>query len=299
MRGVHQGKGAVNRKLEIPSLPAVRADSPFWDDLLAFCRRQHITKLELDTFGSPAGVRIPELGVCKRRTRCEYVLDITGDVDAHIDRRHRAHLKKAQRAGLVVRRTGAMDAVGAHRAMIEYSMDRRRARGEDVPAVGPARGFAILLQSGADELYQALLGETVVSSGLVLRARSGAYFHSRGTSPDGMAVGASHFLVRDIMGQLKAEGVQTFNIGGADEGSGLARFKKRFGASPVHLPSAVCYIGPSWWRDANRAVEMLRADQKKLLRSLVRRVSHLLLYGCRHRALRGSGAASRYGGPRP
>jgi ribosomal protein S18 acetylase RimI-like enzyme len=282
--GLEYGCGAFmktrgwNRKLEIPSLPAVPANSPFWDDLMAFCRRHCITKLEIDTFGSPAGVTIPTFDTCRARRRCEYVLDLSLDLDAQIDRRHKSHLNKARRAGLVVRRTRSIEAVPAHREMIGCSMDRRRARGEDVPSVSASRGFATLLQSGVGELYQVLEGETVLASGLVLRAPEGAYFHSRGTSPGGMAVGASHFLVRQIMAQLKAEGVQSFNLGGADEGSGLARFKKRFGASAVHLPSATYLLGPSWVREANRAIELVRADPRRLLRSLSGRVSRFVVF---------------------
>jgi ribosomal protein S18 acetylase RimI-like enzyme len=267
-----------NRKLEVPSLPPVGADSPFWPGFHAFCRRHFITKMELDSFGTPEGVEIPCVGTCRHRMRCEYILDLTGDIDARIDRRHKTHLKKAARAGLRVRRTRSVEAVAAHREMIGCSMDRRRARGEDVPFVGPPQGFNMLLESGAGELYQALRGDEVLASGLVLRAPEGAYFHSRGTSPEGMAIGASHFLLRHIMGVLKEDGVTTFNIGGADEGSGLARFKKRFGAQPVYLPSATCFVGPSWVREINRAVELFRSDHRMLLHSLTRRMSRLAVY---------------------
>jgi len=263
----------VNRKLEIPSLPAVSADSCFWDDLWKFCRRHFVTKLELGTFGSPVGVQIPEFGTCLPHARSEYILDLSLDLEVQIDRRHRAHIKKARRAGLIVRRTRSVEAVGTHRAMIGCSMDRRRERGEDVPTVGPERDFAAFLQTGAGELYQALDGETVLSSGLVLSAPKGAYFHSRGTSPEGMAVGASHLVIYHIMTQLKTEGALTFNLGGADEGSGLERFKKRFGAVPVQLPSATCYVGPAWARRATWGMELVRSDGLLVLRSISRRLS--------------------------
>ena len=297
--GAFMKRKGLNRKLEIPSLPALPDDTSFWVDLRAFCRRHYVTKLELGTFGSPPGVRIPAVGGCPlaaksgfgwarihgsdqcgrrsrhcmHRTRCEWILDLDLDIDAQIDRRHKAHIKKARRAGVVVKRGWSIEAVSAHRAMIGNSMERRRARGEEVPSVGPSGEFVALLQSGAGELYQAVSSGEVLSSGLVLRSPNAAYFHTRGTSPEGMAIGASHIVVHSIMTQLKAEGMRTFNIGGADEGSGLERFKKRFGASPAHTESATCYLGPLWAQDANRAVELLRSDWRLLLRSLPRRVS--------------------------
>lgn len=272
----------LNRTLEISSLPKVGAGSSFWGGLCEFCRHHGVTKLVLGTFASPLGVEIPALGThCTRRSRCEFVLDLAGDLAALLNPKHKASVKRAQKAGLVIRRTRSIEAVSAHQAMMGHSMDRRRARGEDVRyvrPVGPSLEFVALLQSGAGELYQALRAETVLSSALVLRAPKGAYLQSTGTSPEGMAVGASHYLIHGISSQLSADGAQVFNLGGADEESGLARFKTRFGASRVPLPSASCYIGPLWRRRANRAIELFRFDRKTLLRLLIGRVSHLIVY---------------------
>jgi hypothetical protein len=256
------------RKLEVPSLPAVPVDSPLWEDLRDFCRSHGVTKLELSTFGSPVGVEIPLSFTCAHRMRCEFILDLGSDLYARLDKSHRANVKRAQRAGLAVRRTRSIEALAAHQAMIGHSMDRRRARGEQVPSVGSSLDAATLLEAGAGELYQALSGEAVLSSGLVLRAPKGAYGHSTGTSPEGMTVGASHFLMHCIAKQLSAEGVPTLNFGAADEESGLAHFKRGFGTSQVRLPSAICYVGPLWRRRAYRTLELARTEQKTLLRSL-------------------------------
>jgi GNAT superfamily N-acetyltransferase len=272
-------KRLVDRRLDIPSLPLVDAGSSFWPGLVEFCREQRVTRVTLGTYASPQGIEIPTLSThCARKDRCEYVLDLTGDIDARIDRRHRQHIKKAVRAGLAVRRTRAVDAVHTHRAMMDSSMDRRRARGEDVPTIGPSDEFEALLASGAGELYQAVDGATVVASGLVLRAPKGVYFHSRGTSPQGMASGASHFLLYRMMQEFGDEGVTTFNIGGADEGSGLARFKKKFGASQVPLPSARCSLGATWQRRMNRALGLARSDPKALRRLLTGTVTRRLVF---------------------
>jgi len=262
-RGLQCGCGAflrtgrLNRTLEIPSLPSVRAGSPFWDGLREFCAQHGITQLRLDTFASPHEVEIPALGAhCTRRSRCEFVLDLGGDPTAALSANHRRNIRRAQKAGLAVRRATSAEAAIQHQSLVGQSMDRRRSRGEPVRRIGPSLGDSALLQSGAGELFQAVRDSGALSSVLVLRAAKGGYYHSAGTSPEGMAVGASHFLLQSIGIQSRADGAELFNLGGADVESGLARFKQGFGASPVPLPSADCYVGPAWRRWASRGISL-------------------------------------------
>src|SRR5262249_8601762 len=276
--------GRLNRTLEIPSLPAVGADNSFWDGLLEFCRHHGVTKLVLNTFGSPPGVEIPSLGThCTWRSRCEFILDLSGDLAAMLNPKHKASVKRAEKAGVEVRRTRSIGALISHQALICQSMNRRHSRGENVRPIHslrPSLEHVAFLESGAGELFQAVCGETVLSSALVLHAPKGSYYQSAGTSPEGMAVGASHFLIHSIASQLRADGAQIFNLGGAneDEQSSLVRFKKRFGASRVPLPSATCYIGPAWRGRISRAIELIRSDRKRLLRLLTGQGSHMIVY---------------------
>lgn len=267
------------RKLEIWSLPWMDADSPFWAGMLRFCEEHRVSKLVLGTFASPQGVAIPTLNAdCTRRRRCEFVLDLDGDAEARLERRHRHRVRQAEKAGLVITRTRSLEAVGTHRLMMGLSMDRRRARGEKVPSIVTSAGFEALLQSGAGELYLALRGQTVVASGLVLLAPKGAYFDSRGTSPEGMKVGASHLLTVAIMRQLRQDGVRVFNLGGADEGSTLAQFKQKFGARLVPLPAAEYLVGPSWRRRADMLVDAVVLDRRALLSRLAAQVADLEVF---------------------
>ncbi len=256
------------RKLEAPSLPAEPSNSPFWEVLRDLCERQAVTKLELGTFNSPVGVEIPEIGSCAFRTRCEFILDLVGDPYARLTNRHRANIKRAQKAGLVIRRTRAAAAVEVHQDLIGHSMDRRRFRGEDVPAVEGSLDAVTLIESGAGDLYQAMAGDAVLSSALVLRAPRGAYGHSTGTAPEGMKVGASHYLIHSISKELGAEGVPKLNFGAADQGSGLARYKRDFGTQMQCLPSATCYIGPTSRRRVYQAAESMRRERQALMRWL-------------------------------
>jgi len=271
--------GKLNRTLEIRSLPAVGIDSSFWDGLREFCRQQRVTHLELGTFGSPPGVAIPPLASrCTRTSRSEFILHLTGDLSTKLSQNHKRRVKKAHKAGLAVRRTCSAEAVSAHQAVIKQSMDRRQSRGEDVRQIGLSPDDITFLQCRAGELFQALRGDNVLSSALVLRAPEGGYYHTAGTSAEGMALGASHFLVHNIAGQLRAEGAHIFNLGGADEGSSLAQFKEWFGASRVVLPSATCYIGSTGRYVISCAIAFFRSDRGALRRLVSGRLSRMIVY---------------------
>jgi len=251
--------GRLNRTLEILSLPAVGVDSLFWDGLREFCRRHGVTKLEIGTFASSADVAIPDFDShCMLRSRCEFVLDLDGDFAAMLSTNHKRNVKKAQKAGLVVTRTRSIETAITHEALMSQSLSRRRSRGESVEGVDPSRDCMAFVESGAGELFQATRDGTVLSSVLTLHAPNCGYYQSAGTSAEGMAVGASHFLIHSIACQLRAGGAQIFNLGGADEKSSLARFKEGFGALRVPLPSASIYIGPSWRRLVSRGLALVR-----------------------------------------
>jgi lipid II:glycine glycyltransferase (peptidoglycan interpeptide bridge formation enzyme) len=121
------------------------------------------------------------------------------------------------------------------------------------------------LRSGLGELFQAVHEDRVLSSVLVLHAPRGGYYQSAGTSLEGMAMCASHFLINCIANQLRDEGDETLNLGGADEDSGLARFKEGFGATRMPLPAATYFLGAWWRRKGNRAIRLVLSVRKTLL----------------------------------
>lgn len=272
-------KGKLDRILEIPSLPSVAASSPFWMGLRQFCQQQGVTKLELGTFGSSPGIEIPGFSNYGRtRSRCEFVLVLSSDLLSRYSSNHKRNIRKGQQSGLVVKRSSSVDAMAAHHELMAQSMDRRRGRGESVSSVEVSSERVEFLSSGAAELFQVLRGDTVLSSVLVLRAPKSGYYHSAGTSPEGMSLGASHFLIHSIASELKVEGAELFNLGGADETSSLARFKSGFGALRVSLPEASYYIGPSWRRRVGNLLSLIRDDRPALLRLLIGQMSRLIVY---------------------
>ena len=56
-----------------------------------------------------------------------------------------------------------------------------------------------------------------------------AYYHSAGTTSEGMHLGASPYLITEVAARLRVRGLE-FNLGGAEpENAGLYRFKSELG----------------------------------------------------------------------
>jgi len=127
-------------------------------------------------------------------------------------------------------------------------MNRRTERGEHLNVELDPALPEVLLANGAGELFQAVRGGEVLASLLVLRSKTGGYYHSAGNSPQGMKWGASPFLLASVADILKNEGAEFVNIGGTGpENAGLMRFKSGFGAREIPLQSA-CFCPGSLLR---------------------------------------------------
>jgi hypothetical protein len=226
-------RGRVTSGLEITSLP-FSPSVAFVSGLVDFCRSRRVYQTELNTFGSRA-VKIPTLSrEIERRARTEFLIDLTVPASQwKIGDTHRRHIRRAEKNGVSVRRVRA-EGLADHLSMCGHSLTRRKERGEVVPSVGDNPEFSDVLLQGAGELFQAIHNDAVLSSLLVLRARTGAYYHSAGTNQQGMEIGASHFLVHTVARTLQEETLKVFNLGGAAVDSpGLRAFKSRFGTVPV------------------------------------------------------------------
>ena len=265
--------GRLNRSLEIPSWPSGEGVDVFWEGLLSFCREQRVSRLDLNSFASvPAAIQ-PWQGTRAQgaqrsmvlRRRCEYVLDLRADLLGRCSANHARNIKRARKTGLTVHRTTEREACRHHADLMCNSLARRQERGEtihaDVGAEERLRPIVALVSHGAGELFQAVDETRVLSSILVLRAELGAYYHSAGTSPEGMSCGASHFLVHQIAEMLREEGVEQFNLGGADAASGgLERFKSGFGATARELAAAEMVLAGPF----RQALGRLRGSLHKL-----------------------------------
>mgnify|MGYP001549937090 CR=1 FL=1 len=256
--------GRIRRLLTVPSSPPVAADSPFWPGLDAFCREHGVTDLEISTFATPESVIPPMRGESERVQRTEFALSLAGvDLWAGVSKSHRDRIKTGRKNGLTLRRETSDAAIDAHVALHVTSMDRRKSRGEDVSLDFERRVSAALLSAGAGELYQAILGDHVASSLLVLRSRTGAYSESSGNSREGMNIGASHFLRYETALALQAEGIEMFHLGGARvHEEGLRAYKSGFGTTPIDTEAVTAYVGGRLRRGVSAVVDSLQSATK-------------------------------------
>lgn len=262
-------RGRLRRTLTIPSSPPVDADSPFWAGVRELIASQAITDLELSTFASPES-KIPQWpGELERIDRTEFAMPLKGvELLPRISKSHRERISKGRKKGLIVRRDHSDAAIDAHVALHINSMDRRKSRGENVPLEFEREGSAALLTSGAGELFQAMLGDHVASSLLILRSQTGAYSESSGNSKEGMSIGASHFLRYETALALQADGVEMFYLGGVrPEEEGLRSFKAGFGTTPIDTQSVSAYVGSPVRRHLSSAIQWLRTTAKTGLQS--------------------------------
>lgn len=253
--------GRIRRSLFINSVPSVPAHSDFWRGLEDFCGAHGITDLELATRASPES-RIPPIrGESERVGRAEFVLRLAGrDIHAGMSNHHRARVRKGAKQGLTIRVSRDSVALDAHIALHMHSMHRREARGEAVPLEFARVGPLAYLESGAGSLYQAVLRDEVVSSLMILRSATGAYFESGGSSSEGMHIGASHFLLFRSAVSLQTDGVETFFLGGARPSEeGLRAYKSGFGAVPIDTESVTAYVGGRFRRRVSAAVESIQS----------------------------------------
>ena len=255
--------GRVNRRLQIDSIPSFdhsEAQDAFWSGLAEFCAEHRVSFLRLDSFGSSSAL-IPPFGHEVRRTgRYEFVLVLeTSDLWALLSSNHKRNIRRALKSGVTIRKTSTEGACRQHAKLMVKSMERRSKRGEAVSAEEEIDPCLVLIHAGVGEMYQAVHEDAVVSSILVLKSSQGAYYHSAGTSPEGMSLGASHLLIHECCKDLQAQRMEVFNLGGAAEkGSGLARFKSGFGSEVNELESAEVFVGGTFRRALNRLVNAFR-----------------------------------------
>lgn len=256
---------ALGRALVIHSLPTLPDGEVFWHELRGVCYTTRVSSLTVNSAAS-AHAHIPVLpGETHRRTRYEYVLELQQPgLWERLSVNHQRNIKRGCKAGLQVRRAVDEQACHEHARLTSASMERRKNRGETVPADIQVRAFMAHTRTGAGELFQVVLGDKVLSSILILLAERGAYYQSAGTSPEGMACSASPFLVYETALILQSRSMEVFNLGGADQpDSGLARFKAGFAATMVQLEATEYFFGT--------------ALQKRFV-TIARRTWHMLPY---------------------
>jgi len=252
---------SYSRTLDLSSAPSCPDTGEFWNGVRHFCRENRVANISVDSYCSQA-VSLPSWSAPSQlRDRIEWVLQLNSPEEMRFGSNHRRNINKARKLGVTVTATSDCAAASVHGELMAASMRRRALRGERVPTVKPAetRYECAFLRSGAARLFQAVLNDSVVSSLLVLQSPTGAYYQSAGTTPEGLEVGASTFLVSEIIRALASEGRNVFNLGGAlPEAEGLTRFKSGFGAQPVPLMAGTYRFATPVQKGIQAAVRLLR-----------------------------------------
>jgi Acetyltransferase (GNAT) domain len=246
-------RGKFERGLEIMSLPEWPEPAAFWSRLLEICRQSGVTQLNVGSFCSREQQIPPLARETSRRSRWEFVLDLTAsNWEARIHRSHRANIRQARAAGIEIRRTSDEAACEEHGKLIRASQQRRAARGEAVPSEANTAAHRTYIRAGIAELFQAVRAGEVLSSDLVLKSSDTIYGESAGTSPDGMRCNAAHLVVHEMASAYRREAKKALNLGGCTErDSGLAKFKAYFGASVVALEAVDFQLGGRWTQLSN------------------------------------------------
>lgn len=252
--------GRLNRRLEITSLPSLPDGGEFWDGLVKFCRASDISILNVETFGSPETMIAPLNGETARKGRYEFQLDLAGtDLWTGLNRRNRRSIKKAIDAGLQLQRAEGQTACQSHVEIANSSLTRRRNRGEDIRYEIGADDALAFIQNDAGEIYQAALGDEVLSSILILRSSTGAYAQTSGTRDAGLEYGSSQFLWYETARRLQSESLTLLNMGGTDKQSlGLQEFKAGFGSRRIELEAAEFYFGGAVRKAVGKVISSLR-----------------------------------------
>ena len=262
--------GRLNRALEIPSLPRLGDPETFWTGVKDLCNSLNITILAVNSMVSgcdPIPVVAKET---YRQARHEYVIELSADLWKGYREDRKCNIKKARKAGLLISRPVGEAACLEHLRLTSHSLGRRQRRGETDLNYPKLHEMLAVTRGGVGEFFQAVRPDGVaLSSTLVLMARRGAIYALAGTSPEGMACGASTFLLHEVMEATFATGKEVFYMTSAAPDSPLGYFKASFGAKPVHAEAAEFLVGSRFRFELGRVAQLL----SKRLRPVAARFS--------------------------
>jgi len=149
---------------------------------------------------------------------------------ASMDPAHRRGLRKAQRAGLVVRPEIGDEAYDRFRELYTETMTRREALASYFFDEAYFRDFRRLL-GDRQSLLGVFLGDEMVAGGLMMRSQRWAHYHLGGSSALHLDLRPNNILFYEAMLWARRHGAEALHLGGGyrkdDE---LLRFKRGFGA---------------------------------------------------------------------
>ncbi|MEP7064901.1 MAG: GNAT family N-acetyltransferase [Gemmatimonadota bacterium] len=204
------------------------------------------------------------------------------DLRASLSPGQRERIDGGRAVGLVMRRGRSESEITAHVALHVNALDRIALREENVARTFERATRAALLTTRTGELFQAMLGDEVVSSLLVLRYSNDAYCESSGDSDEGAKIGASHFLRYETALALQAENVAVLHFGAAApaEAAVLPRpsLPELTAGASQSAPSLLARSRALARRKATTALSLIRDDPLELLFTLLGRPERYVAY---------------------
>lgn len=245
-RGLPLGLGAGSGGRRLSSLPRTPVAGPVADDDETCAR---LVRAAIDMTPPGAGLQLklggPDLdGLVPELTghpwRLNYAVELPGDpADLRFGRsrdnnRLRAAVRRALRSGLTVRPAASWNDMRRwYRLYLETMRDH---------AVPPRRWrlfaaiWAELVPFGMAELLLVERDGALIAGNLVVTDGRTAFYLFNGADRRRLAEGANNVLQFEAIQRAIASGHERYDLGEVVEGdTGLARFKRKWGAEPVRL----------------------------------------------------------------
>jgi len=218
--------GSMRVTLDIDT--AVTDDS-VWDALQDHAREKGASVLHIEANGRSKRQLPTFKNEKSRHTVQVYSVDLAREIE--IGKRHRRNVGKARKRNVSMVISKDEAAIRAHVNLCRLSVDRRENRGEAIEGLITREAATSLVVNSGARLFQATLNGQILSSDLVVFVGPYAFYDSGGTSPEGMQIGSSYFLMASMIEHLKQDNMRILNLGvGAENRPGLSLFKSGFGA---------------------------------------------------------------------
>lgn len=238
-------KGTLRRQITIVAGSAsICVDKVFREFLDVFPDIKKVTNIEIEIIGTcDSAVSIMSGEISRQKA---FVYDVALSDNLKFSKNHKRNIKKGCRNGLTCHRSSA-DGIylDTHLELWLASLARRRKRQELIREFPDRKKIISLLKSGRAHLYQADIEGQIVASDLIVAWRRDAVYDSGGANSRGMELGAPHFLMAEIINDLKGRSISKLHLGvSTDDRPGLTRFKKGFGAVEHHFQQIRLDLAP-------------------------------------------------------
>lgn len=219
--------GVRNSKLKVIITPGGKS-TDYWRNivvghpLLKLCEEVNFVSFPMDSSN------IVDSGINPGHIQSEnFILDTAPIKHENLSSNTKRNITKAAKS-CVICTLPSDEAISKYIEMVNYS-DARRATQGIKNAKHQHQIVKSAIKCGYSRLYFTRCGETITSAVFIGVIYDRAYYLMGGTSPEGMAIGASPFLLLRVAEQLEKEGIKSLTLGLSNRES-LKKFKFGLGA---------------------------------------------------------------------